>query len=385
MRNVKMLKRIVIFILAIAMVFGQAGIKVDAKITYKVYYKGHRYKYTGKLYKVYYNNKLISSSARPGMLVNGNIMIPYRHCLVKNGPKVVYKYEKSKKQLTLTYKGKQVILFNQSKTCYLNGIKEKLRTNPFNANFNGTYCIMVPAKAVIKTLGLGYTYDKARASIYITDETPAADTSTVEKTETTTATPATEKAAVNTVNQGTSLNNTYTSLTAARFKKLSTSQFIQLMGPIARESYRKTGILSSVTLAQAILESGWGKSDLAQKGNNMFGMKAIISGNNWRGTTWDGKSSIRKRTGEEYGGRKVKITATFRAYRTVYQSVLDHSAYLLNAKNGSKNRYAGLAATKSYAKQIRIIKSGGYATSSSYVNSLTRLIKTYHLTKYDVK
>ncbi len=380
MRNVKMLKKIVIFILAITMVFGQTGIKADAKITYKVYYKGHQYKYTGKSYKVYYNNRLISRSDRPGMKVNGNIMIPYRHVLVKNGPKVSYSYEKTSKKLTLTYKGKQIILYNQSKTCYLNGIKQKLRTNPFNANLHGTYCVMVPAKAVIKTLGLGYSYDKKKAAIYITDPNPAATTQT-----TAIVPPASNKAAGTTADTGSSLNATYTSLTAVRFKNLTTSQFIQLLGPIARESYKKTGILASVTLAQAILESGWGKSDLAQRGNNMFGMKAIISGNTWKGSTWDGKSSIRKRTGEEYGGRKVKITATFRAYKTVYQSILDHSAYLLNAKNCAKNRYAGLTATNSYAKQIQIIKKGGYATSSSYVNSLTRLIRTYHLTKFDVK
>ena len=68
--------------------------------------------------------------------------------------------------------------------------------------------------------------------------------------------------------------------------------------------------------AQAILESGWGKSYLAQKANNIFGMKAVISGNNWIGTTWDGKSYIRLLSGEEYGGKKVKVNSNFRKYNT---------------------------------------------------------------------
>ena len=64
-------------------------------------------------------------------------------------------------------------------------------------------------------------------------------------------------------------------------------------------------------------------------------------------------------------------------------SIEDHSAYLLGAKNGSRKRYAGLTKTKSYKKQLQIIKKGGYATSGSYVNDLCRVIRTYNLTKWD--
>lgn len=379
MRNLKNLKKFVILILVFALLLGQNGIKVNAKLTYRVYYKGHRYTYTGKSYKVYYNNQLISSSSRPGMLVNGNIMIPYKYSLVERGPRITTNYNKSLRRLTLFNGNQKIELLLNSKTFYLNGVRKKLRTVPFHANYNGTYFIMIPAKAVLKLLGFGYYYDKEKSAIYITGNTGAAQSSNV-----TPAAPPVNKAATNTVNSSTNTNPKLV-FTASHFKGLSTSQFISLMGPIARENYKKTGVLASVTLAQAILESGWGRSYLCQKGNNLFGMKAVISGNNWKGTTWDGKTKIRIRTGEEYGGRKVKITANFRAYKNIYQSVQDHSAYLLYAKNGTKYRYAGLAATKDYAKQVRIIKKGGYATSSSYINSLLRLIRTYKLTKYDVK
>ncbi len=170
---------------------------------------------------------------------------------------------------------------------------------------------------------------------------------------------------------------------AAAFAGMNTSQFIQTMGPIAQADYKKTGILASVTLAQAILESGWGKSELAQKGNNLFGMKTVLSGNTWSGSVWDGYSSVTINTGEEYDGKHVTISAPFRKYSCVEQSVADHSAYLLNARDGSSYRYAGLTSTNSYKKQLTIIKNGGYATSSTYVSQLTSLIERYGLNQYD--
>ena len=136
-------------------------------------------------------------------------------------------------------------------------------------------------------------------------------------------------------------------------------------------------------MAQAILESGWGQSTLAENGNNLFGMKISLSGNNWSGSAWDGVNYYAKRT-YEYGSRgRYSITAKFRKYSCAEDSIEDHSAYLLGAKNGSRKRYAGLTKTKSYKKQLRIIKKGGYATSGSYVNDLCRVIRTYNLTKWD--
>lgn len=155
------------------------------------------------------------------------------------------------------------------------------------------------------------------------------------------------------------------------------------VGPIAREDYRKTGVLASVTLAQAINESGWGKSGLTQSSNNMFGMKTSLSGNSWSGSAWDGKSYAEVKTTEEYNGKKVIITAKFRKYSSVAQSIADHSAYLSNAMNGTHRRYNGLTTTKSYSTQLSILQKGGYCTWSGYVSELTTLIKKYNLTSWD--
>ena len=79
------------------------------------------------------------------------------------------------------------------------------------------------------------------------------------------------------------------------------------------------------------------------------------------------------------------ITADFRKYPCVEDSITDHSAYLLGAKNGNKLRYDGLKGCTDYKKAVQIIKDGGYATSLTYVENLCSIIERWSLTQYDVK
>ena len=144
-----------------------------------------------------------------------------------------------------------------------------------------------------------------------------------------------------------------------------------------------SGILPSVTTAQMILESGYCSTDLAQAANNCFGMKANLSGNSWK-SVWDGNSTYTKRTAEQTASGKVYyVTAAFRKYPDVEHSIMDHSCYLLGAKNGDKQRYAGLTAAKGYREAITIIKAGGYATDVRYVDKICSIIERYHLDRYD--
>ena len=139
-------------------------------------------------------------------------------------------------------------------------------------------------------------------------------------------------------------------------------------------------------MAQFILESGWGKSGLTQKANNCFGMKKNLSGNTWPNSAWDGKSVVSMQTGEETeDGKEYTITAEFRKYACIEDSIADHSAYLTGAKDGDKLRYEGLKGCKKYKTAAQIIKGGGYATSTSYVKALCDIIKEYSLTDYEVK
>ena len=172
---------------------------------------------------------------------------------------------------------------------------------------------------------------------------------------------------------------------ASAFKDLSEAEVIAKVGPLLTADQKKSGILASVSLAQFILESGYGQSELAQNANNCFGMKKSLSGNTWSGSVWDGKSIYTKKTQEEENGQMITITADFRKYAKVEDSIADHSAYLLGAKNGSTLRYDGLKGCADYKKAVQIIKDGGYATSSSYVNNLCSIIERWNLTQYDVK
>ena len=173
---------------------------------------------------------------------------------------------------------------------------------------------------------------------------------------------------------------------AAVLKDLSEADAIKKAGALFTADMKKSGILASVSLAQFILESGYGKSELAQNANNIFGMKCSLSGNSWSGSSWDGKSKYTKKTQEQNpDGSMVTITADFRKYPCIEKSIADHSAYLLGAKNGSKLRYEGLKGCTDYKKAVQIIKDGGYATSLTYVEKLISIIERWNLTQYDAR
>lgn len=172
---------------------------------------------------------------------------------------------------------------------------------------------------------------------------------------------------------------------AREFQKMAEEQVLEKVGALFTTDQKKSGILASISMAQFILESGYGKSELAQGANNCFGMKKSLSGNTWGGSAWDGVSIYTKKTQEQKAdGSYVTITADFRRYSCVEDSIADHSAYLLGAKNGSKLRYEGLKGCTDYKKAAQIIKDGGYATSFTYVDKLCSIIERWKLTQYDV-
>ncbi len=158
---------------------------------------------------------------------------------------------------------------------------------------------------------------------------------------------------------------------------------IERIGEMCRLDYAKSGVLASVTAAQCMLESGYLTSELASQANNCFGMKAMLSNNDWENSSWDGSSIYTKETREEYGGQVVTIEADFRQYSSIEDSLADHSAYLLGAKSGDDLRYAGLKGEGDYREAVQIIKDGGYATDSSYVDKVCAIIERYDLTRFD--
>ena len=164
---------------------------------------------------------------------------------------------------------------------------------------------------------------------------------------------------------------------------MTEKEFVEKIGLLAAEDMKISGILASVTTAQACLESGYGTTELAKNASNLFGMKTTLSGNTWK-SAWDGKSKYTKKTNEQTKDGKVYVvTADFRKYADILTSIKDHSCYLNGAMNGRAKRYAGLSGCKDYKTAAQIIKNGGYATDTKYVDKLCSLIERWNLTRFD--
>ena len=164
---------------------------------------------------------------------------------------------------------------------------------------------------------------------------------------------------------------------------MTEKEFVEKIGNLAAEDMKTSGILASVTAAQACLESGYGSTELAKNANNLFGMKTTLSNNTWA-SVWDGKSKYTKKTNEQTkDGIVYVITADFRKYANILMSIKDHSCYLNGAMNGKVKRYAGLSGCKDYKTAAQIIKNGGYATDVKYVDKICSLIERWNLIRFD--
>ena len=161
------------------------------------------------------------------------------------------------------------------------------------------------------------------------------------------------------------------------------SQVIETVGPLFSKDQENSGILASVSMAQFLLESKNGQSELATHANNYFGMKTMLSGNSWPNSTWTGEV-YEKTTTEYYNGEKHFVKAKFRKYKSVEDSIYDHSAYLLGSRNSKGYRYEGLKGCADHRKAITIIKQGGYATDPNYVDLIMKQINKYNLKRFDV-
>lgn len=151
----------------------------------------------------------------------------------------------------------------------------------------------------------------------------------------------------------------------------SEKAFIEAMAPVAQESYKEHGVLPSITLAQGIIESAWGKSGLTVQGNNLFGIKADIS---WTGPV------IEMNTQEFVNGQYITVVARWRVYDRWEDSILDHGKFL---KENIRYEQAGVFNAKNYKEQAEALLRAGYATDPNYSNKLCSMIESYSLDQYD--
>ena len=125
----------------------------------------------------------------------------------------------------------------------------------------------------------------------------------------------------------------------------------------------------SPIIAQAIIESGWGKSGLASKYHNYFGLKC--------GSSWKGKS-VNMTTKEEYKvGTITNIRDNFRVFDDFDDGIRGYFEFI------NTSRYKNLKGVKSPEEYCRRIKADGYATSSKYVDNIMRVIRDNKLTRFD--
>lgn len=147
---------------------------------------------------------------------------------------------------------------------------------------------------------------------------------------------------------------------------MTPQQFIMSIAPAAVVFYRQHKISAALRIAQACLESEYGKN---APGNNLFGIKADPS---WQGPTVDVP------TQEFEGGKWITIQAKFRAYKTMGESLTDNGSFLL-----VNSRYKNLVGADYKTACNEIGKVDGYATDPTYSTKLLEIIAQFGLDKYD--
>lgn len=146
--------------------------------------------------------------------------------------------------------------------------------------------------------------------------------------------------------------------------------FIDSIEEAALEGYETNHILPSLTIAQAILESGWGKSSLSSEANNLFGIKAY---SDWNGDTINLSTNEYNSDCSSY-----TINADFKVYSSFYESVKDHTALL------STKRYKAVRKASDYVDACYAVYDCGYATYPNYPEDLIEVIENFNLEKYDI-
>ena len=147
----------------------------------------------------------------------------------------------------------------------------------------------------------------------------------------------------------------------------SGNAFIDSIAAGAVAGQRQYGVPAAVTIAQAILESGWGRSGLTQSANNLFGIK---------GTGPAG--SVRLLSHEYVNGRYLTVYANFRRYPSRAESMADHARLL-----ATSSYYRHAMSLRSNPNAFANALTGVYATSPTYGQALISLMRQYNLYRYD--
>ena len=150
--------------------------------------------------------------------------------------------------------------------------------------------------------------------------------------------------------------------------------YIKKYKKIAIKEMKRSGVPASIKLAQGILESNAGRSTLARKANNHFGMKC--------GSTWQGRTYYLEDDDYDESGRLIK--SCFRVYRNVKECYIAHSEFLRDPRKRYRYGFLFQLDPNDYQAWARGLKTAGYATSPTYADKLIGIIERYKLYQYDV-
>jgi len=156
------------------------------------------------------------------------------------------------------------------------------------------------------------------------------------------------------------------------FDNEPTSKYIERFKDIAIYEMQRAKIPASITLAQAIHESSWGKGELAVNSNNYFGIKCK--------KYWQGKKYFK--VDDDFDEHEEPVESCFRVYPDIKASFKDHSEFLRQGERYAKLFQLDITNYKAWAKGLQAC---GYATDSRYAEKLIHTIEKYELYKFDVK
>ncbi len=170
----------------------------------------------------------------------------------------------------------------------------------------------------------------------------------------------------------------YTPVTTAGFiaptVQDSIQQYLQVCAPLAIREMHHTGIPASIKLGQALLESRFGSSPLAQQANNHFGIKAEPKWDNQpRHCLYSYEWSPRR-------GRMIPVLSCFRHYKNIADCYMGHSEFLMQ-----RPHYAPLfqLASNDIEGWAKGLQEAGYATDPTYAEKLLQVIQKYQLERFD--
>lgn len=144
--------------------------------------------------------------------------------------------------------------------------------------------------------------------------------------------------------------------------------FFETLAPVAKKYSTREHLFTSVTLAQAALESDFGRSELANRYHNYYGMKSISNK----------EQTVYLPTQEFLNGRYVTRNEPFRSYPSVDESIKAYTQLL-----GRADRYAAVPKAKTPQEAAYALYQAGYATDPAYPEKVINMIQTYQLTQYD--